>query len=122
MWCPSIHPLVTKLDNLIYNRNDYRYDNLAFSESWLSTNISSDKFKIHGFQFIGKDRDNGIGGGLVLYIRETFKYEIIDVSSYIEQLFIKITSDDFCFVVGVFYKPPHINYKFLIDSLETSLS
>nr|CAH7725924.1 unnamed protein product [Callosobruchus chinensis] len=77
---------------------------------------------IEGYTVFRKDRYIGRGGGVLFYISNRFKCEVIDVCDDIEQLFIKVVLRKCVFVIGVVYKPPLVNYKHFIDSLETSLT
>nr|CAH7731084.1 unnamed protein product [Callosobruchus chinensis] len=73
-----------------------------------------------GYNLIRKDRSFGRGGGVLLYVCDKFKYDVIETSCDIEQLFVKVVYNRCSFVVGVVYKPPQTSY--FIDSLETSLA
>nr|CAH7734724.1 unnamed protein product [Callosobruchus chinensis] len=84
--------------------------------------VTSDVLYIEGYSLIRKDREVGRGGGVLIYIKDSLKYQAIDVSGNIEQLFVKINCRDYNFVLGVAYKPPTVNYKYFIDSLEVSFT
>nr|CAH7727550.1 unnamed protein product [Callosobruchus chinensis] len=84
--------------------------------------VTSDVLYIEGYSLIRKDREVGRGGGVLIYIKDSLKYQAIDVSGNIEQLFVKINCRDYNFVLGVAYKPPTVNYKYFINSLEVSFT
>nr|CAH7733641.1 unnamed protein product [Callosobruchus chinensis] len=118
----NIQSLVPKLDELQQYMSRQKFDIFAVSESWLTERISSDNIMIDGYTVFRKDRYIGRGSGVLFYISNRFKCEVIDVSDDIEQLFIKVVFRKCVFVIGVVYKPPLVNYKHFIDSLETSLT
>nr|CAH7734131.1 unnamed protein product [Callosobruchus chinensis] len=57
-----------------------KFDIFAVSESWLTERISSDNIMIDGYTVFRKDRYIGRGGGVLFYISNRFKCEVIDVS------------------------------------------
>nr|CAH7768669.1 unnamed protein product [Callosobruchus chinensis] len=106
---------------LFYLENE-KLDILGISETWLTDMVTSDVLYIEGYSLIRKDREVGRGGGVLIYIKDSLKYQAIDVFGNIEQLFVKINCRDYNFVLGVAYKPPTVNYKYFIDSLEVSFT
>ena len=47
---------------------------ITFSETH-KTSTKSELFKIPGFQFIHKDRENGEGGGVAMYLSDDIKWK-----------------------------------------------
>lgn len=119
----NIQSLVPKFNELQLYTNQHNFDILAISETWLNSNINSNSLAIDNYMLIRKDRNTGQrGGGVLLYIHSKLRYQVIDVSNDIEQLFVEIVFKGLCFVIGVSYKPPDLSYKYYIDALESSLT
>nr|CAH7762042.1 unnamed protein product [Callosobruchus chinensis] len=118
----NIQSIVPKLCDLRFYLENEKLDILGISETWLTDMVTSDVLYIEGYSLIRKDREVGRGGGVLIYIKDSLKYQAIDVSGNIEQLFVKINCRDYNFVLGVAYKPPTVNYKYFIDSLEVSFT
>jgi len=61
----------------------YDFDIFGISESWLTQAISTSEFEIPNYNLIRHDRDNiksckETGGGLLLYMKDIYKYKIKD--------------------------------------------
>ena len=76
---------------------------------------------INNYTLIRKDRQTR-GGGVAFYLNNSYKFNIIDASDNIEQLWISIAVNNTSFVFGVCYRPPHMNLKYFTDQLEDALS
>nr|CAH7765172.1 unnamed protein product [Callosobruchus chinensis] len=118
----NIQSLVPKLNQLKLFLEEKKFDILAISETWLNDQFSSRDLMMDGYNLIRKDRSFGRGGGVLLYVFDKFKYDVIATSCDIEQLFVKVVYNRYSFVAGVVYKPLQTSYKYFIDSLETSFT
>ena len=100
---------------------EYNYDIIAVSETWLTVNINSSVCSINNYSLIRNDRASR-GGCVALYIKNCYRYEILNTSNAIEQLWITIpvkkTKISFC----VAYRPPNLNYSVFLSELENSIS
>lgn len=94
----------------------------AVSESFLKPNSPGSSFRVPGFKVVRNDRCQGRGGGVLLYLPEYLKHEIVAQSEHgsnIEYLFVKICFSNIKILVGVCYNPPPSNNK--IQSLSDLL-
>ncbi len=71
-------------------------DIILLCETWLTEN-NSGKFSINGYSVVEKHRAKSKGGGVVLYLRKDFKYQLRDDLSVFEEgqfvsIFVEITS------------------------------
>lgn len=63
-------------------------DFLALSETWLNTNIPTNMIDVPGYTCYRKDRLSGKGGGVLVYIRDTFKCSVIERETFGIEFFI----------------------------------
>lgn len=74
---------------------EYDFDIFTVSEAWLDSTIENQVIQIPGFVFLRQDRgEYKFGGGLDVYIRDTFKATLLEDASGIsdknfQQLWIK---------------------------------
>lgn len=83
-----------------------KYDVIAVTETWLSTKLSNDNFRILNYSMIRKDRDS-LGGGVAFYVKNPLKFSRTNydtLNQNFEHLWIRITIDHKKFLVGVIYK------------------
>ena len=114
----NIQSLLLKLD-LIRAEAD-AYDVLVFSESWLKPDIQDDTISIVNFlPPFRKDRCEHVGGGVVIYVRDTFvcKRRCDLELRGLEAVWIEIQVKSKLILVGGFYRPPNSNnnYNNLIE-------
>lgn len=114
----SLIPHVDELRNLI---SPYNYDLVAISETWISRGCNTDAVAMNGYTFVNEGRV-GRGGGVGFYLANNLKHKVIITSNSIEQLWLEIDIDGVCVVVGVVYRPPHLDHKLFLDDLESTIS
>ena len=56
----------------------YNYDVIAVTETWAHTEINNAELAIEGFNMYRMDRKESRGGGVLLYINDTFTSSIIE--------------------------------------------
>ncbi|KAK9696613.1 hypothetical protein QE152_g31479 [Popillia japonica] len=117
----NIRSLVPKINYLKSLVEDKCIDILIVSETWLNPNISSGLVYINNYTFLRSDRVNRIGGGVGIYLRNTFKFSRIATSSAIEQLWISVGLGNKKIGIGAVYNPPHANTREFLDILEDSV-
>lgn len=117
------HVNVRSLMNKFYQVKDFilqeNYDIFAISETWLSNEIADNLISIRGYNLFRKDRGSR-GGGVCIYVKNSFKCCLIDSTNSIEQLWINFKVSEERIAIGVVYRPPNTNYKLFIDELEQS--
>nr|CAH7736535.1 unnamed protein product [Callosobruchus chinensis] len=98
-------------------------DIFGASETWLHEGIESKVILINGYQIIRSDRD-GRGGGVLFYVKNDLKFEIIltDMQSCLEQLWIKIKIGTKIYAFGLLYRPPKGNIIDCFEHLDGILS
>ncbi|XP_053402799.1 uncharacterized protein LOC128558047 [Mercenaria mercenaria] len=106
----NIQSLKPKIDILEIEAQPY--DILIFTKSWLSPAISNDDLLIPNFQTTFRcDRNDRIGGGVTIYIRDGLLAKHRDDLSVagIEALWLEINFRHRVILVGGIYRPPDSN-------------
>ncbi|PFX16879.1 putative RNA-directed DNA polymerase from transposon BS [Stylophora pistillata] len=106
---------------------EFPLDLFTVSDTWLSSHILDEEFKIDGYSFVRKDKMNTEkprGGGLIVYVRDGINFsERDDISNgRIEDIWIEVKRDK-CknLLVGSFYRPPDQNLDYFNTSISESL-
>ena len=108
----SINRNFDKLHSFLEN-SDKKLSVIGLTETWMNSNISH-LFSLPGFEFVFKNRNKRVGGGVGLYISENFEHiiheEISVMSDVAESLFVElINPDGKNILIGVIYRPPRSN-------------
>jgi len=89
------------------------FDILAFSETWLSPNISNNNIKLDNFHTPErKDGPNDNHGGVLLNVKNNISYkrrhdiELLGTENIWIELTLKCNNN---MLVGLFYRPPNTN-------------
>ena len=96
------------------------FDIISLSESWLNKSISNNNIKIAGYKMFRRDRAIRGGGGVCMYVKDSYKSKVININynnSLIEVLFVELVLKYFKVVVGVLYRPPSVSYTVFSDLL-----
>lgn len=103
--------------------HQFDYDIIALSETWLNPDISSDTFKLNGFQMIRNDRMLH-GGGLAYYIKNNISFTVINTnnSEHFEQLWLLITIGKKRLSIGAVYRARRKDYDGFFNALEDSFA
>lgn len=99
------------------------FDVIGLSETWLNAGVGDDGIRVEGFNIIRSDR-NGRGGGVAFYLKNCFKYSLINTNNgnaALEQLWISIKTGGKRLCLGTLYRPPNSNLNECIDELENTL-
>lgn len=104
-----------------YKSLNKKFDVICFTESWLK-NDNKQLFSIDGYDDFHSLRSDGRrGGGISVFISNSFDAKIIKQSTIIhkciETLFIEITRLDRKILIAVAYKPNKSDDQFFIDKL-----
>lgn len=97
------------------------YDIIGVTETWLGPNISDNSVSIKGYKFIRLDRPTR-GGGVGMYIKETFTYTLLQIDNSVEQIWVKIIFNKISWCIGYVYRAPGDNFNNFIDIFENTLS
>jgi exonuclease III len=77
------------------------------------------KFKINGFKMISKPRPQGRGGGILIYVRDNFKIQDMQISfEYAEILCIKLNNE---VLIAACYRPPSKSKPLFLEELNNFL-
>ena len=118
----NIQSLIPKLD--LIEGESMAYDVLVFSESWLKPEVSNDKICIGNFlPPFRTDRNNRPGGGVVIYVRDTFsciRRTNLEIRG-LEAVWVEILIESKKVLVGGFYRPPNTDahyFNHIIESID----
>lgn len=102
----SLHPKCDEIRILLIGSN---IDYLCIGETWLHDKISTSLIDVPGYKCYRKDRVTGRGGGVLVYIKDSFKTKEVqlDESLSIESLCVNVAlSSRMMFNILVVYNPP----------------
>ena len=91
------------------------------TETWLNSN--SHLFDLPGFEFVCRNRQNRVGGGVGLYISNKFEYiiheELNVTNDVLESLFVElINPNGKNILIGVIYRPPRSNLDAFLTNMQ----
>ena len=121
----NVQSIKHKLDTLFAEYRDF--DILSFSETWLSASTPTSDLSFENFhEPERKDRIGDSHGGVLLYIRNTFRYKRrLDLEiPGVECIWIELITTHKRFLFGVFYRPPNttaIQHALLEDSIHLAV-
>ena len=108
----NIRGLLCNLPSLQYFFNTYKnIDIFAVSETHIDQDTSNlTLYNITGYDFVSKNRQNGLGGGVGVYVKSDLIWKRrSDLESKSTEIFQKHTKS---ILVGCYYRPP-ISSKYL---------
>lgn len=70
----SLHKNFDTFQELLY-AVDYKFSIICVTETWLNDKLPN-LFDIDGYVFVHVDRNNTKGGGVAIYIKETYQYTV----------------------------------------------
>lgn len=119
----NICSIIPKSDQIIQLLTDSNLDFLCLSETWLHKKSPSSALHIPDYNAFQKDRAEGRGGGLLLYIKDHISCKEIQcsVEKELEYICLNVTlsSQMSVFLIGV-YRPPSAKTVFF-DKLKAIL-
>lgn len=115
----NIRSLVPKFFDLSNYVLESDFDIFTISETWLNSDISNDALKIDRYNLVRKDR-KGRGGGVCMFIKNIFKYNVIKTNDSIEQLWLSVSLKKLKLAIAVVYRSPSLSYKTFTDEFEQS--
>ena len=118
----NIRSITNKHDDFVgyLDSLDHKFSVIGLTETWLNSNNVND-FPLNQYSFVGRVRNHKIGGGVGLYVNQSYQYRerhdlSINVDDVIESQFIELTTPD-NIIVGVIYRPPNDNLELFKESL-----
>ena len=123
--CRSLKKNFSSLNNLIYSLSGI-ISALAVTETWLTESLQ-DVYNIPGYNFISIPRIGKTGGGVGLYLKNSFDYtlrsDLCRTCEYIECLFVEIRrAGKQPIFIGCVYRPPNSDIPLFISELQQILS
>lgn len=119
----NVRSILAGFEQLSEYINSENFEVFAVSETWLNIDIGNDLITIPSYNFIRLDR-NSRGGGLGIFIKNTYQYKIIfrEINNTLEQLWIKTIILGKHYAIGALYRPPKSNILETFNSLENAMS
>ncbi|MEW8542639.1 MAG: reverse transcriptase family protein, partial [Candidatus Thiodiazotropha sp.] len=104
----NVQSLAPKID--LVRCESAAYDVMIFTESWLNQSVSNDSISIEHFhEPLRYDRNDRIGGGVTVYIRNTISFKRrydLEIPN-LEAVWVEISLRCKTILIGGFYRPPN---------------
>ena len=124
----NIRSVTKNIQNLLnyLHTTESQFTVVALTETWLNDSNCS-LYNLPGYNNFGLTRCNRIGGGVSIYIKQSFvckeRVEFHACNEHYESLFIEIMqSTGNNTIVGVIYRPPSADPRQFLDYMENTLS
>jgi exonuclease III len=110
----NIASLMAKFNDFSMEIANSKPNIIALTETWLNSDVSNNMIGLNNYKVFRKDRINGRGGGVCIYVNENliknkFQITVLDISvepyEY-DTLWITFSSNLFSFVIACVYRPP----------------
>ena len=102
----NVHGLRSKLRDIKSNSDLSSASVLAFTETWLQSNVESEHIALEDYTICRKDRSDG-RGGVALYVSSSLRWEDLLISTSLECCAIKINPENnAAYIVVAIYRPP----------------
>ncbi|MEW8547607.1 MAG: reverse transcriptase family protein, partial [Candidatus Thiodiazotropha sp.] len=109
----NIQSILPKID--LVRCESAAYDVMIFSESWLNPTISNDEISIENFhEPVRYDRSGRIGGGVVVYIRDTISFkrrQDLEINN-LEAVWVEVSIKSKTVLIGGMYRPPNSTVEY----------
>jgi exonuclease III len=108
----NIASLMAKFNDFSMEIANSKPNIIALTETWLNSDVSNNMIGLNNYKLLRKDRINGRGGGVCIYVNENliknkFQLTVLDISvEPYDTLWIKFSSNLFSFVIACVYRPP----------------
>ena len=127
--CESINSKFDQINITIeqFKRNGCTFSAVCLQESWLSDDSDTSLLQLDGYNLISQGKRCSTRGGLIIYLKDTIKYKLIDIeanSNIWEGQFIEIEQENVGnkkIILGNVYRPPrdtNENYNQFINEFD----
>lgn len=119
----NIRSLCSSFDEFSDYIDTEQLDIVGLSETWLNRGVASQALGIEGYRLVRRDRDHR-GGGVGLYVKNTYKFRVLDVAEHgdlLEQVWISLKIQGKSVCLGSIYRPPSENLNNCLRVLENTL-
>ena len=94
-------------------------------ESWLNHTITDSEIAVNGYEVHRKDRQNSIGGGVCLYVKNDYTFTVSNDLKFddVEALWGELKLDSRSLLLSVIYRPPSSgssHFNSLLDMIENA--
>ena len=81
--CESINSKFDQINITIeqFKRNGCIFSAICIQESWLSDDTDTSLFQLDGYNLIAQGKRCSTRGGLIIYLKDTIKYKLIDIQA-----------------------------------------
>ena len=122
--------MVSTFDELLVTIREYPFDAIAMSETWMKNNPHLLQYvSIPGYTYLFRNRDEIRGGGVGLYIKNSFNFKrrtvIEKIEPELEQIWVEISgrNKNSKLLLGVMYRSNRIqDFQTWIDKSENVIS
>jgi hypothetical protein len=104
----NINGLLNKLTEVQNILDQTSFDIFGISETHLRKDIPDEWINIDGYSFVRRDRDTGLGGGVLIYFKTNLTAYLAPRwdNTQLEAIWLNITIRSQSFLVGCIYRPP----------------
>ena len=97
----------------------FEFDLIACSETWITPQVDTEEMQITGYNMIKDSRMLSTGGGVALYLKSSFDYNLRDDLKIVGIENIWVDTQDL--LIGVIYNPPNRSQREFLDEFEQVL-
>lgn len=113
---------LSKLDELRRIAAISNVDVICVCESWLNERIDDKVIMLDGYQVIRCDRIGRLGGGVMMYVKNGLRYNVIEKTNCdnianTEFILVELILVNFKLLLGSFYNPPNVDCSLVLDNL-----
>ncbi|XP_046674814.1 uncharacterized protein LOC124363602 [Homalodisca vitripennis] len=108
--------LNTGFDELHALVQDFDFEVIGVTETWLDPYTPSLSYEMPGYTFLRADRSPQPGGGVAVYIKDCLRFErveLAEVDPSIEHISLIVRMRECKLGVAIVYRPPDVNYTCL---------
>lgn len=102
---------------------DNEFHFIGVTESWLHADIDDNLVRLDNYNSVRNDRVDRRGGGVIVYIRKGFKFEVIlrESQDFIEIIWVKVFVKKETFIIATIYRPPNTDSSAFFSTFEDTL-
>ena len=117
----NIRSLSKHFDELcnLLDSTPFEFDLIACSETWITPQVDTEEMQITGYNMIKDSRMLSTGGGVALYLKSSFDYNLRDDLKIVGIENIWVDTQDL--LIGVIYNPPNRSQREFLDEFEQVL-
>jgi len=98
------------LQLLISDMQQFSVDVCCISETWFTSNMNDDYTSVGDYSLFRRDRKKRKGGGVCIYVRESYQSRLFFSSDNFEVIWVKLQLHNDCFFIASCYHLPKPRY------------